>query len=469
MSPFTTVEDVDLIVLSRDRRPLPPAVRRGLEGQQGVRVHMHPVIGAPRPADTCRWDAIVRARNRGKRLGHTRWLMFVDDDVALDAHCMAELVRHLYRQPAYGALAANYLGEGSAGVATQHVGMGATLFRREALDRISFRWEPCKCECQCCCDDLRRRSIGISYCAAARARHLKTAGPGRHPQEQHPPAEDKGESRCENAGRATPPGRVLTALNRRHFELFRRQFLTSLRRAGNDEQVTVVGYGLLDSQRRALARMERVDLLAMPFNPTPIPRQRLRGFQRAMERFDPATPVAYWDAGDVIFQGRLTALWEIVRSHPNRLLVVREPVVSAVSRTVAHWTLSIADPVARRRAFQLLSSHPFFNGGFAAGTVRTLLDYLRHADRLRESAALRGSANGGDQTAMNLYCHSNRGVYREIDDAWNYCLCHREQGDFRTDDRGRVAKRGGARIHVVHGNGKNLHRIADRRFPGQNR
>ena len=175
MAPFTTTKDVDLIVLSRDKRPLPPAVQRGLEGQQGVRVHIHSVIGAPRPTDTCRWDAIVRARTQGKRLGHARWLMFVDDDVALDAHCVAELIRCLHRQPVFGALAANYLSEGAAGVATHHVGMGATLFRRAALDWITFRWEPGKCECQCCCDDLRCRSIGVGYCAAAHARHLKTA------------------------------------------------------------------------------------------------------------------------------------------------------------------------------------------------------------------------------------------------------------------------------------------------------
>ena len=345
--------------------------------------------------------------------------------------------------------------------------MGATLFRRGVLDQICFRWEPGKCECQCCCDDLRRHSIGIGYCAAACARHLKTDGQGRHPQGQHRPAEDRDERHCESAGRAALPGRVLTAMNGRHFELFRRQFLTSLRRAGNDEQVTVVGYGLLESQRRVLARIDRVELLAMPSDPTPIPRQRLRGFQMALKGFGPATPVAYWDAGDVVFQGRLTGLWEIVRSHPNRLLVVREPVVSAHSRTVAQWTLSIADPVARRRACQLLSSQPFFNGGFAAGTTSTLLDYLRHADRLRESIALRGSVNAGDQVAMNLYCHSNQGVYREIDEAWNFCLSRREQSGFRVDQRGRLVKQGGAPIHVVHGNGNNLHRIADPRFPGQ--
>lgn len=68
---------------------------------------------------------------------------------------------------------------------------------------------------------------------------------------------------------------------------------------------------------------------------------------------------------------------------------------------------------------------------------------------------------------MNLYCHSNQGVYREIDEAWNFCLSRREQSGFRVDQRGRLVKQGGAPIHVVHGNGNNLHRIADPRFPGQ--
>ena len=47
----------------------------------------------------------------------------------------------------------------------RHVGMAATLFRRERLERLTFRWEPGKCECRCCCDDLRRAGFGIGYLA----------------------------------------------------------------------------------------------------------------------------------------------------------------------------------------------------------------------------------------------------------------------------------------------------------------
>src|SRR5262249_11374533 len=62
----------------------------------------------------------------------------------------------------------------------RHVTMGATLFRRSALNLIRFRWEPGRCECQCCCDDLRRHALGIKYAQGVRARHhrVRPAGGG---------------------------------------------------------------------------------------------------------------------------------------------------------------------------------------------------------------------------------------------------------------------------------------------------
>jgi hypothetical protein len=98
--------------------------------------------------------------------------MFVDDDVALGPRCIARLVAGLRRRPLFAALAADYLGEHRRGEVAPHVAMGATLFRREALQSIEFRWEARRCECQCCCDDLRRLHWGIGYTAAVKARHL---------------------------------------------------------------------------------------------------------------------------------------------------------------------------------------------------------------------------------------------------------------------------------------------------------
>ena len=122
--------------------------------------------------------------------------------------------------------------------------------------------------------------------------------------------------------------------------------------------------------------------------------------------------MAYWDAGDVIFQDRLQGLWDLVSEHPERLLVVEEPESHPENTAVADWTLSIRDPEARRRAFDLLSTRPFLNSGFAAGTAKTLLAYLREADRMLHSADLAGTADWGDQTALNLYCYSAPGRAR---------------------------------------------------------
>ena len=167
---------VDVIVLTRHAGPLRPEVEAGLRAQEGVQLIVHRVIGTGAPEDRCRWEAIARARNAGKMRGNARWLMFLDDDVVLEPHCVATLVGELIRRTLYGALAADYLAERCEGQIARHVAMGATLFRREALEQIRFTWRARKCECQCCCDDLRLRHWGIDYCPTARAHHLPKDG-----------------------------------------------------------------------------------------------------------------------------------------------------------------------------------------------------------------------------------------------------------------------------------------------------
>lgn len=93
---------------------------------------------------------------------------------------------------------------------------------------------------------------------------------------------------------------------------------------------------------------------------------------------------------------------------------------------IVSWTDTIHDPDSRRRAFELFSVHPFMNSGFAAGTARALLGYLREGDRLLNSSALFGVGPWGDQAALNLYCHSDPIRWREVPDAWNYSLAARD-------------------------------------------
>lgn len=170
---------VDLVVLSRDDAPLCREVQQGIAAQDGIRLTTHRLFGRPRPTDFDRFQTIARARNRGKHFGTASWLMFLDDDVVLFPSTVRRLVGGLKEHAAYGALAADYLGDSVAGGVSLHVGMGATLFRRSALARIRFRWGRFGCECIRCCYDMRRLGLGIAYLPSLHAIHLRNQPPGK--------------------------------------------------------------------------------------------------------------------------------------------------------------------------------------------------------------------------------------------------------------------------------------------------
>jgi hypothetical protein len=121
--------------------------------------------------------------------------MLLDDDVVLGRRCVARLVEGLEERPGFAALAADYAGDMSTGLGhwdyPRHVGMGVTLFRRERLGEVTFRWDPEKCECQCCRDDLRRAGFGIGYLMEAKAWH-RPSSPHRVTCRLglHPPPDD---------------------------------------------------------------------------------------------------------------------------------------------------------------------------------------------------------------------------------------------------------------------------------------
>ena len=447
---------VDIVILSRDDGPLPAVVERGLAAQAGVRFTVHRVIGGMQPGEVHRWQTIARLRNLGKRHGSSPWLMFLDDDVELEPQAIVRLLAGLRERPRYAALAADYRQHVEEGPAI-HVPMGATLFRRSALDLIRVRCAPRKCECRCCCDDLRRHGWGIGFCPGVRARHWDrndrqmqpAAGAGPAPREV---PQVRQPDVTNETTRPRIAGCVLAAVDRRHTPKFRRQFLGSLRSAGNHERVLAVGYGLYPSDRARLRNLPGVELVVLPDSRTMPPIRRLVDFQPLVARLPPETPVAYWDAGDVFFQDRLEGLWRLVRESGDRLLAVREPRGYPENAAVSAWTLSIADPEWRRRAFRLLQERPFLNSGFAAGTARAMLDYFREAHRLRHSRELRGSRDWGDQMALNLYCHLDPDRWREIPEGWNYCAHDRARGEWRVTAAGRAVSRRGTPIHVVHGN-----------------
>ena len=431
--------DVDLILLSRDASPPRPDVRAGIEAQAGVRLRVHRVHGTREPGDTNRLETIVRARNACRGLGGSPWVMLLDDDVVLGPHCVARLVDGLSRRPTFAALGADCAGQMRAGLDhwdyPRHVGMASTLFRRERLRGLRFRWEPDKCECRCYCEDLRREGFGIGYLPGADAWHRPS--PAR-PVGPAPPSK--------------PPGRILAAFNRPHVRLFTRRFLGSLRASGNREPVVAVAYGLLPSERRTLSRLPGVEVVARPADGHPA-RRRLRDFAGLLDSWPGEAPAAYWDAGDVVFQDPIGPLWDLVRAHPDRILVAREQLAYRGSLVVISWLQTIHDPEARDRALRLLMPRPVLNSGFAAGTSRALVRYFREANRLLHSPALRGTTDWGDQTALNLFCADHPDACREVSRSWNYCLVALGRSDFRTRPDGRIVSLDGRPVHVVHGNG----------------
>lgn len=435
--------EVDVLVLTRDGSSPREEVRRALATQQGVLTRLHVVPGTPLPDDPNRWATIARARNAARTLGQARFVLFLDDDVVLEPDCLSALVTGLSRNPDHAALAADYLGESIDGLPSRHVAMGATLFRREVLEFLRFRWEDGRCECQCACDDLRDNGFGIAYELSAVARHQPRA---------------RRECRASVPERIAEP-LVLSAFDGNHHRTFHRQFLASLRAAGNLGTVGVLGYGLDPSAGRLLAGSESVEPVLLAENGVHPAIRRLRDFPTLLERWPSETPAAYWDAGDVIFQSSLGPLWDMVRTHPDKLLVAREPLHHPQNRAVASWTLSIHNPDSRRRVFDLLTTNPFLNAGFAAGTAGTLTRYFREADRFVHSKALAGSSDWGDQTAMNLYCHSDPTRYQEVSDRWNFCLHNRDPNSYELTEDGRIRAGDGRAIHVVHGNASSLRKL----------
>jgi glycosyltransferase involved in cell wall biosynthesis len=433
--------EIDLIVLSRDDAPLDPDVERGIAAQAGVRVTLHRVFGRPRAEDVNRWETIARARNEGKQRGTSSWVFFLDDDVALPPGCIEKLLRALQNRSWLGAVAADYRDERRPHESALHVAMGATLFRREALRHVTFRWKRGRCECLCCCDDLRRNGYGIDYEPSCRACHLKI--------EQAPASPP-------SAAPATPEGFVLAAFDRFHLDKFRQQFLPSLRASGNAETVFVVGYGLSPSDQRRLARLLGVHCVLHSRSKVGVPIRRLHDFQSILDELPQHAVAAYWDAGDVVFQGRLEPLWQEAAAHPAKVLVAKEPISFLDNTAMRNWTLSIKSPEHRHRAWQLMSNAPVLNGGFAAGSIAALKHYFAEAHRLRHSAEMHGSSDWGDQVAMNLYCLNEPERARITSEGWNYCLAARAPGEVYVTRDGRIASTHGVPIQAVHGNGGSL-------------
>jgi hypothetical protein len=97
--------------------------------------------------------------------------MFLDRDVVLPPGAIEALAAALEADAEQGAIGIDY-GPPQPSPAV-HVGMGAVMFPRPVLERITFRANPHRCECQCCCDDLRQMGFKVDYLPGFRAAHVK--------------------------------------------------------------------------------------------------------------------------------------------------------------------------------------------------------------------------------------------------------------------------------------------------------
>ncbi len=449
------IPTIDLAVLTRDQRPLNTTIAESIRNQRGVRLQVHRIVGSPKSDDPHRIATIARARNAAIQQARTPWLMFLDDDVVLAPDCVARLHHALTARTEYAGFGADYLGEASPHRASHHVTMGATMFRTAALQRNPIRWENKKCECLCCCEDLRHAGTRVEYLSGARAWHLKSAQP-----KEMPSSPDVIYESPEADPTLTGKAKILVAFNRRDVRRFRDAFLRTLRASGNQQEVIVVGYGLYPSEVRSIAASPGVRVIHKVVNGQMPPVRRLQDFAEVVAGFNPDTPVAYWDASDVIFQSSLAPLWQLTQQFAGKLLAVREPKSYPHNAAIVGWTKSIDNPHHNRRAFELFSTRPFLNSGFGAGTAAAMQAYFTEATRLRSSAELRGTTDWGDQSAMNLYCHSDNNRWQEIAQGWNFCVHDRPGGEVHVTADGRVVSRNQTQIMAVHGNARSLRKLA---------
>jgi len=449
---------VDVIVLSRPSILPAAVVVDAIERQSDVTIDLHFHTGWPQQADRNRWQSIARARNEMKQLGNAPWVMFVDDDVVLQSDCIATLLRTLQQSPSLGAIAADYDEERTHPQWDGHVALGACLFRRETLQRLTFRSTEESCECWCCCDDLRSQGIGITYCPAATAIHLR-----ENSSRLNRPGRLNDQSRYNGQGAGRPPiagVRVLAAFDRRDIGRFEHQFLRSLRAWNNREIVIAVAYGLYPSEIRRLESLQNVQVMPRPANGVMVPVRRLYDFASVTATLSPQTPVAYWDVADVVFQTSLQPLWQEVQTHPTQLLAVAEPKSYPDNLVIVPWTESIHDSDHRRNALELLKHHSFLNSGFAAGTAEVMNRYFQTAHRMRFGSELAGTTDWGDQMCLNIYCHRNPAGWRSIDQAWNYCIHDRPLGEISVNSQGVILSRHNGKVGVAHGNARSLRQFS---------
>ncbi|MEM7315880.1 MAG: hypothetical protein AAF497_22320, partial [Planctomycetota bacterium] len=312
------------------------------------------------------------------------------------------------------------------------------------------------CDCQYCCEDLRRRLIGVEYIEGLFAEHIDIgeAANVADTSSTHATVADAGAGQRSDEPRLAPI--VMAAFDSGHQIPFCDQFLSSFRRSGNNETVTAITYGLTQSVVAKIRTHRNVGTVNLPAarRGERVAIVRMVGFRDYLATLPEQTPVAFWDAGDVIFQDSIAPLWQLVESHPGKVLAVRE--CQDVSNGMDTWTRSMPNEKSRKEVDELMAGKFPFNGGFAASTAGCMKSYFDKAIEI--SNTLLFGAAGVDQLAMNVIAHTSSLIH-ETGNEWNYVLIGQPKlGQARFSPDGRF-HHGSAKIRVAHGALSTLHTI----------
>jgi len=248
---------------------------------------------------------------------------------------------------------------------------------------------------------------------------------------------------------------ILTAFDGRQSQpdRFRSRFLKSLRAAGNHDTVVAVTYGLPRDLNRELARIQNVRIVAKPKPQTHPSIHRLVPFREITADLPPTTKVGIWDAGDVLFQSSLEALWELLETSPKQVHVCRESLSQPIQRALQRWIWNVRSPHSQAWLRKISRNKDFLNAGGLAGTAAAMHEYYSLAVPLLDSPILHGTG-GWDQMALNvLQWHFRPDLFKLMDEDWNYCMNARSDSEFSIVGRRIYLKKERRLIPVVHANG----------------
>ncbi len=178
-------EQVDVIMPLEEGRNIPGDVLTALTAQDvPVTLWVSTSVGDGQFAD---------ARNHIKQYGASRYVLMLDNDVAMPRGSLAEMCRFLDAQERYAAIglckhSRLRFATDDDWLTAPHVDMSCVLFRGDVLKRLTFldrgnaarlKRKSRGCECTNCCRDIREMGLRIGFLPNVYAGHLHESARSR--------------------------------------------------------------------------------------------------------------------------------------------------------------------------------------------------------------------------------------------------------------------------------------------------